>query len=100
MTTKGHRGIKIPWNWVKKLKGFNNSPRKGVEPWEETWDLFDTCLSGYNLKQLGRVCLRTPQWWQTWVVLKLLDFLEWGLTNDLELEISVMGFLPLSTFSN
>ena len=44
--------------------------------------------------------LGTPQWWQTWVVLKLLDFLKWGLTKDLELDILVMDFLPLSTFSN
>ena len=36
----------------------------------------------------------------TWVVLELLDFIEWGLTKDLELDISVMDFLPISTFSN
>ena len=92
--------MEFPLNWVKKLKAFNNSQRKGVEPWEETWDRFNTCLWGYNLKQLGWVCPKTPQWWQTWVVLELLDFLEWGLIKVLELDISVMDFLPLSTFSN
>ena len=30
------------------------------KPWERTWDLFDTHLWGYKLKQLGRVWLETP----------------------------------------
>ena len=71
------------------LKVFNNSPNKGVGPWEETCDRLDTCFWGYNLKQLGRMYPETPQWWQTW-----------GLTKDLELDKSVMDFIPLSHFSN
>ena len=39
---------------------------------------------GNNLKQLGRVYSETPQWWQTWVVLELLGFLEGGLTLEVE----------------
>ena len=31
----------------------------------------------------------TPQWWQTW-----------GLTRDLELDKSVLDFIPLSPFSD
>ena len=60
----------------------------------------DTCLWGYNLKQLGQMCPKTPQWWQTWVVFELLDFLKWGLTKDLELAKSVLDFIPLSPFSD
>ena len=52
------------------------------------------------MKQLGRMCPETPQQWQTWVVFELLDFLEWGLIKDLELDKSVMDFIPLSPFSN
>ena len=59
----------------------------------------DTCLWGYNLKQFGQMCSETPQWWQTWVVFELLDFLEWDLTKDLELAKSVLDFIPLSLFS-
>ena len=44
------------------------------------------------------MCLKTPQWWQIWVVLELLDFLEWGLTKDLEIDQSIMDFIPLSLF--
>ena len=66
--------LKFSWNWVKKLKTFNNSPNKDVGPWEEIFDRLDNCLWGYNLKQLGQMCPKTPQWWQTW-----------DLTKDLEL---------------
>ena len=90
MSTKGHRRIRILLKWVKKTKTFNNSPNKGVEPWEGTCDHLDTCLWGYNLKQLGRMYPETPQWWQTWLVFKLLNFLEWGLMRDLELAKSVL----------
>ena len=44
------------------------------------------------------MCPETPQRWQTWAVLGLLDFLEWGLTKDLELDKSVIDFIPLSLF--
>ena len=71
------------------LKVFNNSPNKGVGPWEETCDSLDNCLWGYNLKQLGRMCPKTPQWWQTW-----------GLTKDLELAKSVLDFIRLLHFSD
>ena len=100
MSTKGYRIINFSWNWVKKLKTFNNSPNKGVVPWEETCDRLDTCFWGYNLKQLGWMCLEISQWWQTWVIFELLDFLKWGLTKDLELAKSVLDFIPLSPFSN
>ena len=46
------------------------------------------------------MCPKTPQWWQIWVVLELLDFLEWGLTKDLEIDQSIMDFIPLSLFSD
>ena len=46
------------WNWVKKLKTFNNSPNKVGE---ETYNSLDTCFWGYNLKQLGWMCPKTPQ---------------------------------------
>ena len=46
------------------------------------------------------MCPETPQWWQTWAILGLLNFLEWGLTNDLELYKSVMDFIHLSHFSD
>ena len=49
----------------------------------------DTCFWGYNLKQLGRMCPKTPQWWQIW-----------GLTKDLELAKTVLDFIPLSPFSD
>ena len=49
----------------------------------------DNCLWGYNLKQLGRMCPETPQWWQTL-----------SLTKDLELVKSVMDFIPLLPFSD
>ena len=91
--------LEFSWNWVKKLKTFNNSLNKGVEPWEGTCNCLDTCLLGYNLKQLRRMCPETPQWWQTWVVFELLDFLEWGLTKDLELAKSVLDFIPFLPFS-
>ena len=35
------------------------------------------------------MCPKTPQWWQTW-----------GLTKDLELDKSVIDFIPVSPFSN
>ena len=89
MSTKGYRTIEILLNWVKKLKTFNNSLNKGVGPWEETCDCLDNCFWGYNLKQLGRMCPETPQWWQTW-----------GLTRDLELDKLVMDLIPLSPFSD
>ena len=46
------------------------------------------------------MCPETPQWWQIRAILGLLNFLEWGLTNDLELYKSVMDFIPLSHFSD
>ena len=36
--------LEFSWNWVKKLKTFNNSPRIGIEPLEKGWDLSDTHL--------------------------------------------------------
>ena len=44
------------------------------------------------------MCPETPQWWQTWVVFELLDFLKWGLIKDLELAKSILDFIPLSHF--
>ena len=44
----------------------------------------DTCLWGNNLKQLGRAWPEPLQWWQTWVVLELLGFLEGGLTLEVD----------------
>ena len=35
------------------------------------------------------MCPETPQWWQTW-----------GLIKDLELDKSVLNFIPLSHFLN
>ena len=35
------------------------------------------------------MCLETPQWWQTWSLLK-----------DLELDKSISNFIPLSPFSD
>ena len=35
------------------------------------------------------MCPETQQWWQTW-----------GLSKDLELEKSVLDFIPLSLFSD
>ena len=35
------------------------------------------------------MCSETPQWWQTW-----------GLIKDLELDKSVLNFIPLSPFSD
>ena len=92
--------LKFSLNWVKKLKAFNNSLNKGVEPWEGTCNHLDTCLWGYNLKQLWWMYTKTLQWWQTWVVFELLDLLEWGLIKDLELAKLVLDFIPLSSFSN
>ena len=40
----------FPWNRGKKLKVFNNSPRIGIKPLENRWDLLDTRLWGNNLK--------------------------------------------------
>ena len=60
----------------------------------------DTCLWGYNLKQLWWMYTKTLQWWQTWVVFEILDLLEWGLIKDLELAKLVLDFIPLSPFSN
>ena len=71
------------------LKTFNNSLNKVVDPWEETCDHLDICFWGYNLKQLRRMCPKTPQWWRIW-----------DLTKDLELAISVLDFIPLSPFSD
>ena len=79
--------LKFFWNWVKKLKTFNNSPNKGIGPWEETYDRLDNCLWEYNLKQLGRMSPETLQWWQTW-----------GLTKNLEIVKLVLDFIPLSPF--
>ena len=92
--------LEFSWNWVKKFKTFNNFPNKGVVSWKETCDRLDTSLWGYNLKQLGWMCPETPQWWQTWVVFELPNFLEWGLTKDLELAKSILDFIPLSHFSD
>ena len=75
--------------WVKKPKAFNNSPNKGVGPWEEACDHLDNYLWGYNLKQLGRMYPETPQRWQTWCQ-----------TKDLELVKTVLDFIPLSPISN
>ena len=36
------------------------------------------------MKQLGQVWTKPPQWWQTWVVLELLGFLEGGLTLEVD----------------
>ena len=35
------------------------------------------------------MCPETPQWWQTW-----------GLIKDLELDKSILNFIPLSHFSD
>ena len=81
--------LKFSWNWVKRLKAFNNSLNKGIGPWEETYDHLDNYLWGYNLKQLGWMYPETPQWWQTW-----------GLTKDLDLAKTVLDFIPLSLISD
>ena len=81
--------LKFSWNWVEKLKTFNNSPNKSIGPWKETYDRLDTYFWGYNLKQLGRMCPKIPQWWQ-----------KWCLTKDLELAISILDFIHLSFFSD
>ena len=84
--------LEFPWNWVKKLKAFSNSPKIVIEPLDKGWDLFDTCLWGNNLKQLGRVWPEAPQWWQTWVVLELLGFLEGGLTLEVDRDLNLGQF--------
>ena len=71
---------------------FSNSPRIGTEPLDKGWDLLDTRLWGNNLKQLGRVWPEAPQWWQTWVVLELLSFLEGGLTLEVDRDLNFGQF--------
>ena len=84
--------LEFPWNWVKNLKPFSNSPRIGTEPLEKGWDLLDTRLWGNNLKQLGWVWPEASQWWQTWVVLELFGFLEGGLTLEVDRDLNLGQF--------
>ena len=35
------------------------------------------------------MCPKTPQWWQTWVVLELLGFLEGGLTLEVDKDLNL-----------
>ena len=44
------------------------------------------------MKQLGRVWPKAPQWWQTWVVLELLGFLEEGLTLEVDWDLILGQF--------
>ena len=44
------------------------------------------------MKQLGRVWPKAPQWWQTWVVLELLDFLKGGLTLEVDKDLNLAQF--------
>ena len=52
----------------------------------------DSRLWENNLKQLGWVWPEAPQWWQTWVVLELLNFLEWGLTLEVDKDLNLGQF--------
>ena len=92
MITKGHKGIRIRLNWVIKLEAFNNSPRIGTKPLDKGGDLLDIHLWGNNLKQLGWVWPEAPQWWQIWVVLELLGFLEGGLTLEVDRDLNLGEF--------
>ena len=38
------------------------------------------------------MCPRTPQWWQTWAVSKLLSFLEGGLTLEVDKDLNLGQF--------
>ena len=89
MPTNRHRGIRIPLKLSWKAQTFNNSLRIGTKHWDKGWDLLDTHLWGNNLKQLGRVWLKAPQWWQTWVCLELLGFLEGDLTLEVDKDLNL-----------